>query len=93
MTALPLDENACALFIEIPPGKVVELQAIIESHESLGVVRTLDAKRGVVCIISTRDFERPLRRVLEEIGKKFFVRELDEIPENLAQVVIPQVSK
>ncbi|MCB0352352.1 MAG: DUF4911 domain-containing protein [Bdellovibrionales bacterium] len=49
------DQITAAVFLEAPAQSIVLLQAYIESHESLGAVRTLNRTQNLLCILSTRD--------------------------------------
>lgn len=46
---------------------VLILNSIIDSYESIGLVRTVDAKNGHVVIYSTDDTYKVVLRVLEEL--------------------------
>ncbi len=48
-----IDEGTRALYLEVPGEKVVMLQALVESHEGLGLVRTLNIRKSLVCILTT----------------------------------------
>lgn len=50
-----LDEQTCALYLEVPGSKIVELQAHFELYEGMGIVRTLSVKKSLVCVLTTND--------------------------------------
>lgn len=54
ITQVALDDQTVALYLEVPGPKVVLLQALFESYECIGTVRTIDIKRSLVCILTTR---------------------------------------
>ena len=67
-----LDEHACALYLEVPRAQLVALQAYFETYEGVGLVRTLDMRRSLVCILTTPamldDCLRLLAYLQPEIG-------------------------
>lgn len=76
MAPLPekLDEHACALYLEVPGPQLVALQGYFETYEGVGLVRTLDIRRSLVCILTTPGMLDDCLKLLEglesEIGWK-----------------------
>src|SRR5437868_180480 len=70
-----LDSETFAIYLEVPGSKVVLLQAFFEHYEGVGVVRTLDIRRSLVCILTTPAMLDEALRVLdaahEELGWRF----------------------
>jgi len=60
-----IDYYTCMIYLELPGSRVVLLQAFFESYEGLGVVRTLDIRQGLVCILTTPDMLSEALAVLE----------------------------
>ena len=60
-----LDDYGLALYLEVPGTQLVALQACFESYEGLGVVRTLDIRRSLVCILTTPGMLDDCLRLLE----------------------------
>ena len=52
MNPRKLDEHTWAMFLEVPPARVVLLQAVFEIYEGLGTVRTIGVERPVVCVLT-----------------------------------------
>lgn len=48
-----LDEHTWALYLQVDGAQVVLLQALFETYEGLGTVRTLDIRKSLVCILTT----------------------------------------
>jgi hypothetical protein len=46
------DEITPIIYLEIPPTKVVLFQAFFELYEGLGLVRTLDMRKNLICVIT-----------------------------------------
>ncbi len=47
------------------------INKIIEAYEGIGVVRTRNASEGDLTIISTLDFKDDLRKIIEDLNKKW----------------------
>jgi len=60
-----IDYYTCMIYLELPGSRVVLLQAFFESYEGLGVVRTLDIRQGLVCILTTPDMLTEALAVLD----------------------------
>ncbi|MBN8550457.1 MAG: DUF4911 domain-containing protein [Deltaproteobacteria bacterium] len=73
-----IDEGTVALYLEVPGEKVVLLQALVESHEGVGIVRTLNIRKSLVCVLTTPTmFEACvdlLNGLQAEIGWRFIGR-------------------
>ena len=54
------------------------INKIIEAYEGLGVVRTTNAKEGLLTIITTDNFKDDLRDVIVDLGKNYVVAEILE---------------
>jgi hypothetical protein len=50
--------------LQIPPEEIVFLKLIVEAHEGLGVLRTLDRKRGLIVLMVAGDMEADARAML-----------------------------
>lgn len=62
-----LDQEAVVLYLEVPASKVVLLQAYFELYEGVGVVRTLNIRTSLICILTTNSMLNDTLRVLEAI--------------------------
>ena len=62
-----LDDGSFALYLEVPGAKVVLLQAYFELYEGIGVVRTLDIRSSLVCIVVTADMLEDCMQALAAI--------------------------
>lgn len=54
------------------------INKIIEAYEGLGVVRTTNAKEGLLTIITTSNFKDELRDIILDLGKNYVVAEILE---------------
>ncbi len=54
------------------------INKIIEAYEGLGVVRTTNAKEGLLTIITTNNFKDDLRNIILDLGKNYVVAEILE---------------
>lgn len=60
-------DGGVVLFLEAPTHAIVILQAIFESYEGIGLVRTMDSKKGILTILSTVDTFDEVTRVLASL--------------------------
>lgn len=56
--------GSVALCIEAAPAGLVLLQTLIESYEGIGLVRTLDPERSLLCILCTNDTVEICKQIL-----------------------------
>lgn len=67
-----LDNRTWAVFLEVPPARVVLLQSCFETYEGLGTVRTLGVEKPIVCVLtsvdSLEDCMAALRSLQESTG-------------------------
>lgn len=54
------------------------INKIIEAYEEVGVVRTTDAKAGLITIISTDDYKDTARDIILDLGKNCVKAEILE---------------
>ena len=50
-----IDDSTMAVFLDMPPARVVLLQSCFETYEGLGTVRTLGQDRPTVCVLTSPD--------------------------------------
>lgn len=62
---------------QLHPSGIQELTAHVEACDNLGLVRTLDERRGLVECWIMPDFEGEFLRVLEGIGRTWPMQEID----------------
>ena len=62
-----IDTGTCAFYLVVPSEKVVLLQAFFELYEGLGIVRTLNLRKSLVCVLTTPSVMDDCRRALEAI--------------------------
>lgn len=55
------------LYLEVPTTKVVLFQAFFELYEGLGLVRTLDMRKNLLCVITTDSQLVQCCQALEEL--------------------------
>jgi hypothetical protein len=67
MSAGQGNPNTVEIFLELPPEDIVFIKLIVEAHEGLGVLRTLDRKRAVIVVMTAADMEADVRAMLESL--------------------------
>jgi len=65
VSALPGD--FVALYLRLPPEKIVLLKAILESYDELGIIRTIDKKLGDVAVLSLPGLKAELELLLQSL--------------------------
>lgn len=59
--------NTVEIFLELPAEDIVFIKLIVEAHEGIGVLRTLDRKRAVIVVMVAADMEADARAMLESL--------------------------
>jgi hypothetical protein len=62
-----LDESSGQFICSAPPEKIVILQAILESYEGAGIVRTVDEKLKIISVLTTNDQKDLCEEILKSI--------------------------
>ena len=62
-----LDDQTLAICLDVPGVNVVALQGYFETYEGLGLVRTLDLRRSLVCVLTTPSMLADCLKLLHEI--------------------------
>jgi hypothetical protein len=67
MTSMRGNPNTVEIYLELPPEDIVFIKLIVEAHEGIGVLRTLDRRRAVIVVIVAADMEADARAMLESL--------------------------
>ena len=70
LTPYPLDDQTVAFFLTVPQSKIVLLQAFFELYEGAGLVRTLNMREGLVCVLTTKSISSDCQLILDEMQPK-----------------------
>lgn len=62
-----IDAQSVVLYLDCPGTHVVLLQAYFDIYEGIGVVRTLDIRNSLVCILTTPSMLQDCLAVLDSI--------------------------
>ena len=65
-----IDDQSVVIYLDCPGTDVVLLQAYFDLYEGLGIVRTLDIRRSLVCILTTPDMLKDCIAALASIQDK-----------------------
>jgi chemotaxis response regulator CheB len=55
------------IYLELAPEDIVFVKLIVEAHEGLGVLRTLDRQRAVIVVMVAADMEADTRAMLASL--------------------------
>ena len=58
------------IYLELPSEDIVFIKLIVEAHEGIGVLRTLDRKRAVIVVMVAADMEADARAMLESLRQQ-----------------------
>lgn len=63
------DEHSAIFYGRIPAAQTVLLQGYFEIAEGLGLVRTIDLREGLVCVITTPDLVPAVAQFIDELTR------------------------
>ncbi len=63
--ALQETDTLCPVFLRVPPEHIVFLKFILEGHEGIGIVRTLNAERADIVVLALTDTVQDLHDLLD----------------------------
>jgi hypothetical protein len=69
-----LDEGTVALYLKVAGSRIVLFQAIFETYEGLGTVRTIDVRKALVSVITTPSQVPDCQSLLTSIKPYFDLR-------------------
>lgn len=55
------------IYLQLSPEDIVFIKLIVEAHEGIGVLRTIDRKRAVIVVMVAADMEADARAMLESV--------------------------
>ena len=76
-----IDDQSLALYLRVPASQVVLLQSYFELYEGIGIVRTIDAGRSLVCILTTESQAPHCFTALESLRESIQWQFADPPPE------------
>lgn len=62
-----IDEGTVAIYLRVPGEHVVLLQALVECHEGIGLVRTLSIRKSLVTVLTTPSMRETCLELLESL--------------------------
>ena len=80
-----LDESCAAVYLEVPGSSVVLFQALLESHDGIGVVRTLSIRDNLISILTTPAMAPLLVDLLQSVRENLPWRALESRPPQAQQ--------
>lgn len=55
------------IYLELRPEDIVVIKLIVEAHEGIGVLRTIDRTRALIVVMVAADMERDARELLASL--------------------------
>jgi hypothetical protein len=65
-----IDEGTVAIYLRVPGEQVVLLQALVECHEGIGLVRTLSIRKSLVTVLTTPTMRKTCLELLESLRQE-----------------------
>ena len=72
------------IYLELPPEDIVFVKLVVEAHEGIGVLRTLDRKRAVIVVMVAADMEADARAMLASLRDQVPWKEIPPTGEALS---------
>jgi hypothetical protein len=67
------------IYLQINPRELAYLTSIFESYPGYALIRTDDAKKGIICLWVAPDFMPEVREILAELKQEMPFTEVDKI--------------
>jgi hypothetical protein len=67
MTRARGNPHTVEIHLELPPADIVFVKLVVEAHEGIGVLRTLDRKRARIVVMVAADMEADARALLASL--------------------------
>jgi hypothetical protein len=66
----PGNPETVEIFLELPPEDIVVVKLVVEAHEGIGVLRTLDRRRALIVVMVAADMEGDARAMLAALREQ-----------------------
>ena len=63
----PGNPETVEIYLELRPEDIVIIKLIVEAHEGIGVLRTIDRRRALIVVMVAADMERDARAMLASL--------------------------
>ena len=73
--------NLHEIYLEIPPEDIAYVKFIIESYETVGIIRTVDRRKAVIVFLVVEDFLPVARGLVAALHDEIQLREIPRPPE------------
>ena len=75
----PPPKDTFTIYLQINPRELAYLTSIFEAYPGYALIRTDDAKKGLICLWVAPDFMNEVREILAELKQEITFTELDKI--------------
>jgi len=62
--------DACEIYLQVQPEDIAYIQAIFESYEGVGIVRTVDRRKAIIALLLVEDFLQTVRTILASLNNE-----------------------
>ena len=77
----PGNPETVEIYLELRTADIVIVKLIVEAHEGIGVLRTIDRKRALIVVMVAADMERDARAMLASLRDQVPWVEVPKPPE------------
>lgn len=77
----PTDVETVEIYLRVERKDIAYIKFLIEGHEGLGIVRTLNRHAAIIVVLVTKDFERTARDLFEALRATVTCVEIPRPPE------------
>lgn len=74
--AAPPRLEAHEIYLQVQPEDIAYIQAVFESYEGVGIIRTVDRKKAVIALLVVEDFLATARSILAALEKDIPLAEI-----------------
>ena len=68
--------KACEIYLQVQREDIAYIQAVFESYEGVGIIRTVDRKNAIIVLLVVEDFLTTARSILVSLKNEVAVIEI-----------------
>lgn len=69
------------IYLETRPEEIAYIQAVLESYEGVGIIRTVERKKAVIVLLVVDDFLSVARSILNSLKHEVSMTEIPRPPD------------
>lgn len=64
------------IYLNVPPEDIGYIQAIFESYEEVGIIRTVDRRKAIIAVLVVEDFWNTARAIIASLKDEVSLTEI-----------------